>query len=100
MIIPADTYFSYIDNEQRDSYIAREMRQYPKGYAKPRCNSFIDFRALYHVICDTDRPAEVSYDAFMTVLDAVIQTIMIVPFFSPEDLNRFEAEGKLPHEQF
>ena len=84
--------------EQKQPYIAWELENNPHVFDKPRCNEFIDRQTLTHVICNVNRPDDVSVEAFHSVMNAIAETLDLFPYLKtpehrPIDLELLEASG-------
>lgn len=87
-----------MDEEKKQPYIAWELETFPGLYNKPRCNEFIDRQTLTHVICNVNRPDDVSVEAFHSVMNAIAETLELFPYLkatepTPIDIELLEGSG-------
>lgn len=73
-------------------YIEWELENNPHAYDKPRCNEFIDYQTLMHIICNIDCPDGVPYDSCERVLCELIDALEYFHYFTPEGVHDKENE--------
>lgn len=81
-----------MEKERDKTYIEWELENDPHCYDKPRCNEFIDRQTLTHVICNVNPPADVDFDTFRKVIDAVTETLDLFPWFTVSEQPRADLE--------
>ena len=72
---------------EKQKYIEWEMENIPGIYSKPKSDQFIDRATLTHVISNVNCPEGVTCDAFYAVINAVAETLEVVPYFKMEDIK-------------
>ena len=77
-------------------FIEWELENDPHCYDKPRCGEFIDRQTLTHVVCNVDRPEDVSVEAFAKTLTAVAETLDLFPYLPLPKAHALHCRLKMP----
>lgn len=60
-------------------YIEWELENNPALFQKPHSGKFVDTGILRHVICNVNKPENVTQEDFEAVLNAVVEETELIP---------------------